>query len=90
MATVNVSRAKMAQKLNHAIRAARLIGFDDDGHACVWSGGYGFNVYDAARDWSEIGHFTSGDLAAVTDYDSDEARQMARERMESEGFEPVE
>jgi hypothetical protein len=74
----------MVANMNHALNYAKVIGFNDDGHACVWSGGYTFNVYDAAGDWGEVRHFTSG---AMVDYSNEE---KARKRMEDEGFEVFE
>jgi len=89
MASVNATRGGLAQNINHATEDAKLIGFNDDGLACVWSGGYGFNVYDAVQDWHEVDHFTSGKLAGLTDKTSEKGRQYARQRMEAEGFDPV-
>jgi nitrous oxide reductase accessory protein NosL len=86
---VNQSRSALNRNVNDAVNGAKLIGFNDDGEACVWSGGYSFNVYDAARDWHEIRHFTSGALAAG-DASDIEQEMAARDRMESEGFEVVE
>jgi len=90
MATVNATPAGLAQNVTDATEHARLIGFNDDGEACVWCGGYGFNVYDAAREWQETRHFTSGELAGVSDCSTEDAHELARERMRSEGFLPVE
>ena len=90
MGGVNQTRGGMAQNVTDATEHARLIGFNDEGLACVWSGGYTFNVYDAARDWNEVTAFTSGQMAGLTDYDSPEAYGYAKERMKSEGYEPVE
>ena len=90
MASVNATRAGMAQNVNDATEHARLIGFNDDGEACVWAGGYTFNVYDAAREWQETRMFTSGEMAAgVSDCSTEDAIEMASERMRSEGFLPV-
>lgn len=80
MASVNASRHGMATNVTRAVRKAELIGFNHDGHACVWYGGYSFNVYDAARDWQEISHFTSGDMVDWSN------QEKARKRMEKEGF----
>ena len=90
MASVNASRRGLAQNVKDATEHARLIGFNSDGEACVWSGGYTFNVYDAARDWHETRAFTSGELAGVSDCATKDAHDLARERMRSEGFLPVE
>jgi len=89
MASVNATRSGLAQNVTNATEGAKLIGFNDDGEACVWFGGYTFNVYDAARDWQESRAFTSGQMAGLTDYDAPEAYGYAEERMKSEGFEPI-
>lgn len=80
----------MAQKVTRATDGAKLIGFNDDGLACVWYGGYSFNVYDAARDWQEVDHFTSGELAGIASKFADEKRDHAKHRMENMGYEIVE
>lgn len=90
MASVNATRRGIATNLSHAVEGAKMIGFNSHGEACVWFGGYGFNVYDAARQWHEVRHFTSGKLAGLTDKESDKGRLFARQRMRSEGFEVVE
>ncbi len=91
MASVNASRRGLAQNVRDATRHARLIGFNDEGHACVWCGSYTFNVYDAPRDWSEIEVFSSGQMAAgVSDCSTQDAQDMAKSRMRSEGFFPIE
>jgi len=84
MVGVNATRGGMARKMSKAVEGAKLIGFNDEGEACVWSGGYSFNVYDAARDWSELRHFTSGQMVDWKD------KEPAREMMERNGFEIVE
>jgi len=84
MAAVNTSRSAMSRNVTDAVEGAKLIGFNDDGEACVWSGGYSFNVYDAARDWSESRHFTCGHMVEWAD------KEKAKEMMESKGFEIVE
>ncbi len=89
MASVNASRHGLAQNVNDATEHTRLIGFNDDGEACVWSGGYTFNVYDAAQNWQELRVFTSGELAGVSDCSTNDAIELAKERMRSEGFLPV-
>lgn len=83
MVGINATRDGLAENVNEAIEDARLIGWDDKGHACVWYGGYSFSVYDVVGDWSEVGHFTNGDMV-----DSDDESKAA-ERMENEGFTPV-
>jgi len=83
MASVNATRAGLAQNVTDATKNAELIGFNDEGNACVWSGGYSFTVYDAAREWQEVRHFTNG---AMVD---EKTEELAREQMESEGFSPV-
>jgi len=83
MVGVNATRGGMARKLSSAVEGAELIGFNTEGEACVWSGGYSFNVYDAARDWQEVRHFTDGRMVDWSD------EQQAKERMESEGFEVI-
>jgi len=80
----------METNMSRAVRGAKLIGFNNDGLACVWSGGYGFNVYDAARDWQEVDHFTSGELAGISEKFEDERRDHARFRMEDMGYTVVE
>jgi hypothetical protein len=90
MAAVNASRSKMAKNVVQATKGAKLIGFNGDGEACVWFGGYTFNVFDAARDWEEVRMFTSGKMASLTDYETDEAYGYAKTRMLSEGFKIVE
>ena len=72
-----------------ALDGARLIGYNSRGEVCVWFGGYSFNVYDTRREWTETRHFTSGVLCGMTDRNGDKGREMAIERMRSEGFEPV-
>jgi len=84
MASVNATRAGLAQNVTDATEGAELIGFNDDGEACVWCGGYSFSVYDAARDWDEVRHFTSGQMVDWKD------KEPAREMMERNGFEIVE
>lgn len=86
---VNDSRHSKVSNMKDAVENARLIGFNDSGEACVWYGGYGFNVYDAARDWSEITHFSSGELASIGDRTLQEAYGIAQKRMKAEGFEVV-
>jgi hypothetical protein len=80
---VNESRRGLESNVNHAVDDAKVIGFNGQGEACVWSGGHGFNVYDAARDWQEVGHFTSG---TMVDHENEE---KARERMKMDGFDPI-
>jgi hypothetical protein len=84
MGGVNQTRGGMVSNLNQAKKGAQLIGFNDSGEACIWSGGYTFNVYDAARDWNEIRSFTSGRMVDWKD------KEPARELMEKRGFEIVE
>ena len=55
-----------------------------DGHADLTY------VYDAARDWSEVRMFTSGQLMAITDHETPEATEYAKQRIRSEGFQLVE
>jgi len=83
MGSVNATRNGMARSVTDATEHARLIGFNDDGLACVWAGGYTFTVYDAARGWSEVRSFTSGKMIGSFDEES------AREHMKIEGFDPV-
>jgi len=84
MATVNQSRSEMSHQINRVTDEAKMIGFNDEGEACLWYGGVTFNVHDAARDWQELRAFTSMKLARDS---SDIEREMAaRGRMESEGF----
>ena len=90
MASVNASRRRLAQNVNNATDDAKIIAFNDDGEACVWFGGYSFSVYDAANDWREVRHFTSGQIAGLAEKDSKEGRGYARARMRSEGFDPIE
>ena len=85
---VNQSRSGLNRNVNDATDDAKLIGFNDDGEACVWHGGYSFNVYDAARDWHETRAFTSGKMAG--DLSAIEMEMAARDRMKSEGFQPIE
>lgn len=73
-----------------ALDGAKLVGYNGDGKMCAWFGGYSFSVYDAADDWGEISHFTSGQLAGVSDYDATEAYEYAKQRMRSEGFTVIE
>jgi len=89
MANVNASRSKMARKVSDATDEACLIGFNDNGLACVWYGGYGFNVFDVARDWQEVDYFTSGELAGIAEKFDDERRKHAEWRMESEGYDVI-
>lgn len=90
MVGVNATRSGMVRQMTDATEGANLIGFNEEGLACVWFGGYGFNVYDAARDWQEVDHFTSGQLAGLTDKEAPEGYGYAKERMKSEGFNVVE
>jgi len=73
----------MARKMNRALEGAKLIGKDNQGRICVWSGGYSFNVYDALNDWQEVRHFSSGQMVEFSD------EETARQRMENEGFEVI-
>jgi hypothetical protein len=82
-------RSLRSHKIARATNNARLIGFNDEGNAAVWSGGYTFNVYDASGDWSNVRVFTSGKLTGLSDYDDDLAYEIASERMSNEGFEPI-
>ena len=66
--------------MNHHLKGAKLIGYNEMGHVCVWSGGYSFSVYDAAGDWSEVRHFTSGRMVDYSD------KSLAKARMQQEGF----
>jgi len=84
MGAVNTSRRKLAQNVNHATEHGRLIGFNDDGETCVWSGGYTFNVYNVVDEWQEIRQFTSG---TMTD---DKNKEKARKMMEEREFEIIE
>ena len=86
---VNQSRAAMARNVTDATEDAKMIGFNQEGLACLWFGGYGFNVYDAARGWQEVDHFTSGQLAGGQ-MSEIEKEMAARDRMRSEGFNVVE
>jgi len=81
---VNQSRGALNQTVTDAVKDAKLIGFNDQGKACVWSGGYTFNVYDAARDWQEIRAFTSGQMVEYAD------KVLAKSRMQTEGFRVIE
>ena len=84
MVTVNQSRSEMNHQINRVTDDAKMIGFNNEGEACVWYGGVTFNIYDAARDWQELRCFTSMKLARDS---SDIDRKLAaRGRMESEGF----
>ena len=80
MAGVNATRSGMARNVTDATEGAELIGFNEHGEACVWSGGYTFNVYDAAREWQESRHFTSGKMVDWSD------EEHARDTMEGRGF----
>lgn len=82
-------RYEAEQNMQRALRSAVLLGVNDNGHMAVWSGGYSFNVYDAAGDWDEVDHFTSGDLAGMQDQTSPEGVEAARERMEMGGYEVI-
>jgi hypothetical protein len=90
MASVNATRGAMNQAMSDAVDGGRLIGFNYSGEACVWYGGHSFHVYDAARDWSEVRMFTSGQLMAITDHETPEATEYAKQRIRSEGFQLVE
>jgi hypothetical protein len=90
MAGVNATRAGLAQNVTDATEGARLIGFDENGRACVWHGGYSFNVYDATRDWQEVDHFTSGIIAGLSNKQGENAKQAARRLMQNHGYDLVE
>jgi hypothetical protein len=90
MASVNASRGKLSRGVTDALDQGRVVGFSGSGEVCVWCGGHMLRVYDAATDWSEVTAFTSGQLMAISDHDAPEAYGYAKERMRSEGFEPIE
>ena len=83
MGSVNATRDGMARNVSDATEHARLIGFNDDGLACVWTGGYSFTIYDAARGWKEVRSITSGKIIGSQEEES------AREHMRKQGFDPV-
>lgn len=76
--------------MSDAMNGAKLAGFNELGHMCLWFGGYSFNVYDAARNWEEVDHFTSGQISGLSEKDSPEGRGYAKARMRSEGYTIVE
>jgi hypothetical protein len=80
------SQRPMASEVITAMEEAKEIAWNDHGELAVWCGGYSFNVYDPTRGWQEVDHFTSGAIAGLQDKTGDDARVLARSRMESEGF----
>lgn len=82
--------AEENDELARSLEGAKLVGWNRKGQMCVWFGGYSFNVFDAARNWQEVRHFTSGQISGLTEKDSPEGRGYAKARMRSEGFNVVE
>lgn len=82
--------AEQNDDVSRRLEGAKLVAWNRSGEVCVWYGGYSFQVFDAARSWQEVRHFTSGAIAALTEKDSPEGREAAKDRMKSEGFVVVE
>ena len=77
----------MVSMTTHRLDGAKMIGYSDSG-LCVWFGGYGFNVYEPVG-WEELQHFTSGALCGEIQSEK-RKRELAKERMEMEGFTVIE
>jgi len=83
MVRATTEAQEAADRMSHYLDKARLVGYNEMGHICIWTGGYSFNVYDAATDWDEVTHFTTGTMVDENNI------EKARERMKMEGFDPV-
>jgi hypothetical protein len=77
----------MVSMTTYRLDGAKMIGYSDSG-LCVWFGGYAFSVYRPAG-WQELQHFTSGALCEEVESEK-RRRELAKERMEIEGFTIIE
>lgn len=88
--TQSVNSFAQDRNMSNCIKGAKLIGWNNAGEMCVWFGGYSFQVFDAAREWDEKRTFTSGKIAGLQNKDSDRGRELAKDRMELDGFTVIE
>jgi len=83
--------AELAQDIRRHIIGNPLVGFRDDGMMCVFTGDAEFKQVSLLGDsMSEAGVFTNGRLMGPRAELDDDPLEIAREEMESRGYEVLE